>query len=208
MDVVALSGFAFVASITPGPNNVMLWASGLNYGLRRTVPHVAGINVGFASLLVVIGLGLGTVVTTVPAVSLAMKVVGGGYLLFLAYRVATADGEVVSAGSTPAAGDGDGTAESGRPLSFFEAAAFQYLNPKAWVIGVTAAGVSIPEDASLRVAVPLFVATFALVSLPCILVWAGAGNLVGRLLQGDQARRWTNRVLGALLAASVVLIVV
>ena len=207
MDVIALGGFAFVASITPGPNNVMLWASGLNFGLRRTVPHIAGIHLGFASLLTLIGLGLGSVVVSVPAVALAIKIAGGGYLLYLAYRVATADSSLPSEPLAESTADGTTDADGGRPLTLVEAAAFQYLNPKAWVIGATAAGLSIPEGMSLRASVPLFVLTFSVVNLPCIMVWAGAGNVMGRFVRNDAARRWTNRVLGVLLAASVVLIV-
>ena len=213
MDLLALGGFAFAASITPGPNNVMLWASGMNYGVRRTVPHMIGINLGFCSLLLLIALGLGSVIGAEPVVGTVIKVAGGVYLLRLAWRVATAgsagpDLGSVDAEAAPTGTDGQPDEGVGRPMTFLEAATFQYLNPKAWVMGTTAAGMALPAGASLLSSVPLFVATFAVVNLPCITVWAGAGNLVGRLLADPRWRRGVNGALGALLAASVVLFLV
>jgi threonine/homoserine/homoserine lactone efflux protein len=212
MDLVALSGFAFAASITPGPNNLMLWASGLNYGIRRTMPHLIGVNLGFSSLLALIGLGLGAVIGAEPAVSMVIKVGGGIYLMYLAYRVATAD-PVVAPVQPPAAvvGAGGGVSPdpdgAARPLTFLQAIAFQYVNPKAWVMGTTAVGLATPEDRSSLASILLLVATFAAVNLPCIAVWVGAGNLVGRLLADERWRRRVNIALGALLAVSVVLLV-
>jgi threonine/homoserine/homoserine lactone efflux protein len=194
MDLLALSSLAFVGSITPGPNNVMLWASGLNHGLRRTLPHVFGIWIGFASLLLAVGVGLGAVVTGVPAVGWLLRLAGSAYLLYLAYRVAT---------SAPA---GRGGSEH-PPLTLWQAAAFQYANPKAWVLGITAAAIANLEPGRLGASVALYVGVFAAINLPCILVWAGAGTAVGRILASERRLIIINRALGLLLAASVVLIV-
>src|SRR5690606_21438896 len=115
---MALVVFAFVTSITPGPNNVMLMASGVNFGFRRTIPHIFGIGIGFLSLLLGVGFGLGALLTAFPALHLALKIAGGVYLLHLAWRIAM----------TRSLGDGSGTAA--RPMTFLEAAAFQWVNPK------------------------------------------------------------------------------
>ncbi len=192
MNVGALAAFAFVSSITPGPNNVMLWASGLNFGFRRTLRHIAGVTIGFVSLLAATTLGLGAVFQTVPWVSAALRIVGSAYLLYLAYRVATAGR--VDGGSTP------------RPFTFLEAATFQYVNPKAWVMAVTAVGAFLPPDQALIIAAITLVSVFGIITLPCLCVWAAAGNAIGRLLTNDRRRQVINGLLGLLLVATVYLI--
>ncbi len=192
MKLGALATFAFVASITPGPNNVMLWASGLNYGLRRTIPHLAGVSIGFASLLLATAFGVGAVFQSQPWLSPALRFAGSGYLLYLAWRIATA-GRAESA-------------ETDRPLSFLEAATFQYVNPKAWVMGITAAGTFIPADTPLVGSALAMGAIFWVVNLPCISTWAVGGTVVGNLLTHDRWRRPINMTLGLLLVATVYLL--
>lgn len=192
MNVGALAMFAFVASITPGPNNVMLWASGLNHGLRRTVPHLTGVSVGFVSLLLATSLGVGAAFERFPWLSPALRVAGSAYLLYLAWRVATAGGT--------------SQVTSGKPFSFLEAAAFQYVNPKAWVMGITAAGTFIPAGSPLTESALVLVAVFWAVNLPCITSWAVGGTAMGRLLQNERRRRQVNLMLGLLLVATVVAI--
>ena len=125
--MLALSAFAFVTSITPGPNNLMLLASGMNYGFARTVPHMLGISVGFGVMCLAVGFGLHELFTRHPVVYEVMKWAGVAYLLYLAWRIATAG--VVS--------DAKGSAR-GKPLTLWEAAAFQWINPKAWAMAVSA----------------------------------------------------------------------
>lgn len=122
---LALVLFAFTTSITPGPNNMMLFASGVNFGFRRTIPHMFGIGVGFFSLLIGVGLGLGALLHTVPMVYTALKFAGGAYLLWIAWKIA----------SSRSLSEGRSGVE---PMSFLAAAAFQWVNPKAWVMAVTA----------------------------------------------------------------------
>src|SRR5687768_1788930 len=112
--------FALTTSITPGPNNMMLLASGVNFGMRRTIPHMIGIEVGFASLLVAVGLGLGALFQSSPTLYLVLKIAGGLYLLWIAWSI----------GMSRALGDGK---SSGSPMTLWAAAAFQWVNPKAWV---------------------------------------------------------------------------
>ena len=192
MNLGALAVFAFVSSITPGPNNVMLWASGLNFGMRRTAAHLAGVNIGFMSLLFVTAVGLGAVFERVDWVQTTVRVLGSGYLIYLAWRVATS-------GGTSRASDG-------RPLSFTEAVAFQYVNPKAWILTTAAAGSFLPADQAVFPRVLLYVGLFGVVNLPCITVWAAGGSAMARVLDDPRRRRLTNGLLAALLVATVYLI--
>jgi threonine/homoserine/homoserine lactone efflux protein len=184
--------FAFVSSITPGPNNVMLWASGLNFGFRRTVRHIAGVNLGFVSLLMATALGLGVLFREVGWLSPTLRILGSVYLVYLAYRISTA-------GQTQGA-------SSARPMNFVEAVAFQYVNPKAWVMGITAAGAFLPTDAGTGRSTFVFGLVFGLVNLPCIVAWAAAGSTIGRFLENDRTRRVINLVLAGLLLFTVYLI--
>src|SRR3954468_20974623 len=118
--IIPLFLYAFVTSITPGPNNFMLLASGVNFGFWRTVPHMLGISVGFASLLIGVGCGLGAMLVAFPALHTSLKIAGGAYLLYLSWRIAS---------SRSLATDGEAGA---RPMTLIESAAFQWINPKAW----------------------------------------------------------------------------
>ena len=122
--ILALANFVFAASITPGPNNLMLATSGLNFGLTRTIPHMLGVVFGFLLMVFLACLGLGKVFQIVPILQTVLTYLGGAYMLYLAYRIATASG--IS----------NGAAKS-KPLSFTEAALFQWINPKAWMMAIT-----------------------------------------------------------------------
>ncbi len=188
--LIALASFALVTSITPGPSNFMLLASGVNFGFRRTLPQVLGITLGFTSLLAAVGLGLGAVLAAVPALHLALKLAGGAYLAYLAWRIATARAP------------GTVEADAGRPLRWHESAAFQWINPKAWVVALAAMAVyTRPESPAGSVLVVCTV--FALVNLPTVSVWAAFGVALRGLL-GDATRlRRFNLAMGALLAATL-----
>lgn len=187
--LVALAIYAFVTSITPGPSNLMLLASGANFGFARTLPQVLGITIGFGSLLLGVGLGLGALLTALPALHLALKVGGGAYLLYLAWRIA------MSRALGPAGA-------GGRPLTFIESAAFQWVNPKAWVVAVTAIAVySSPEAPFLSVS--LVAAAFALVNLPSVSAWAGFGMALRGFLSDPVRLKWANIAMGGLLAATL-----
>lgn len=188
--LLAIPALAFVTSISPGPSNVMLLASGVNFGFRRTIPQILGITVGFSTLLVAAGLGLGAVLRAVPPLELALKVVGGGYLLYLAWRIASAR----SMGPEAAAG--------ARPLTFLESAAFQWINPKAWVVALTVMAVH-ADPVSPAVSAVLVAAVFAAVNLPSIAVWAAFGTALRGFLANPARLRWFNIAMGLLLAASL-----
>lgn len=188
---VALVAFAFVSSITPGPNNFMLLASGVNFGFRRTIPHMVGIGVGFFSLLMGVGLGLGALLEAYPQLHTTLKFAGGAYLLWLAFK--TARSRSMSSGS----------AGRDRPMTFLEAAAFQWVNPKAWIMAVTAMAVYTSPSAPY-LSVLLVAAAFALVNFPSVSTWAGFGTALRGFLADPVRLKWFNIAMGALLAASVV----
>jgi threonine/homoserine/homoserine lactone efflux protein len=188
--LLALVGFAFASSVTPGPNNLMLMASGVNFGFRRTIPHMLGIAAGFCVLLLAVGFGLGALLHAIPALSLAMKVASCAYLLYLDWKVATARGI------------GSGEA-GGRPMTFLQAAAFQWVNPKAWAMALVAMGAYVSATQPM-LSVVLVALVFTAVNLPSVSVWTGFGIALRRFLADDRRLRVFNVAMGLLLLASIV----
>ena len=187
---LALVSFAFATSITPGPNNIMLTASGVNFGFARTIPHMLGIGAGFMALLVAVGLGIGAIFAAAPELQTILKVVGAAYILWLAWRVANA-GPV-----------GEAADQRSRPMTFWEAAAFQWVNPKAWVMAVTAMAVyTNPERPFLSVLIVVF--AFTLVNLPSVSCWAGFGMALRGFLADPVRLKWFNIAMGVLLAVTL-----
>jgi threonine/homoserine/homoserine lactone efflux protein len=189
--LLPLVSFAFVSSITPGPNNLMLSASGIVFGFNRTLPHMFGVSVGFTLLLVVCGAGIGALLVEAPAVALALKALGTLYLLYLAWAFRSA--------LAPQAGQG-----SARPLRFGEAVAFQFVNPKAWIMGLTAASVFVPDLEPRALAVAIMCAVFSIVNLPCICTWAVLGASLKRWLREERWRRLFGGAIALLTVYSVV----
>lgn len=184
----ALSLFAFVSSITPGPNNLMLLASGVNHGFRATLPHMAGISTGFFILLASVGLGLGLLFAQVPQLYLVLKWLGAAYLLYLAWGVATAGAPK--------------DAEATHPLGFWGAAGFQWVNPKAWVMAVGAFSSYVPAHSGSTVVVGA-AAWFAIIGIPAISLWALCGSRMRHWLRIPRYRRIFNGVMAILLVASL-----
>ena len=187
---LALAVFAFVTSITPGPSNFMLLASGANFGFVRTVPQVLGITIGFGSVLLGVGFGLGAMLAAFPVLHTVLKIAGAAYLLYLAWHI----GMSRSLGRDGEAG--------GRPLTFFESAAFQWINPKAWVVAMTAMAVYASRDAPF-LSVALVSAAFALINLPSVSAWAGFGMALRGFLSDPVRLKWFNIAMGMLLAATL-----
>ena len=188
--LLALIAFAFVSSITPGPNNLMLLASGVNFGFRPTIPHLLGISIGHSVMVVLVGLGFGEIFRLFPPAYTALKIAGVAYMLWLAWRVANA-GPVkeVSVG--------------GSPMTFLGAAAFQWVNPKAWVMAVTAcAAYTVSEN--YFVSLMVVAGVFAMTNLPSVSVWAMFGTAMRRVLGDPRRVRVFNIAMALLLAASVV----
>jgi len=185
--------FAFVSSLTPGPNNLMLMASGANFGFRRTVPHMLGVSIGAGLMFALIGLGLGQVFDTYPASRVVLTAASSCYLLYLAWKIANA--------APP-----KGAEAEGKPLTFLQAAAFQWVNPKAWWMGTHAVTTFAPEGAAWLAAV-LVAAVFAAVNLPTITVWITIGTQIKRLLGRPRLLRAFNWSMAALLVATLVPVV-
>lgn len=184
----ALTAFAFVTSITPGPNNLMLMASGANFGLRRTVPHMLGVAIGFAVMVLTIGAGLAQVFAAVPYAYAALKVASVGYLLYLAWKIATA--------APPEAGRA-----KGKPMTFLAAAAFQWVNPKAWAMALTAVSVYAPSQTVLGIAT--VAAVFGAVNLPSVSTWTIIGHGMRALLTDPGRMRAFNVAMALMLVASL-----
>lgn len=191
MDTHLLAGlatFALVSSITPGPNNLMLLASGANFGFRRTLPHMLGIAIGFTLMIVLVGIGLIEIFDRYPLSHTILKIASVCYLVYLAWRIATA--------SAP-----ESREATGKPFSFWQAAAFQWVNPKAWAMGLTAITVytatrELPD-------IVLVALVFGAINLPSVGCWAWLGQSMQRVLTNATRLRWFNVSMAALLLASL-----
>ncbi|SDF99474.1 LysE family translocator [Phytopseudomonas seleniipraecipitans] len=188
--LLAFVAFAFVTSVTPGPNNMMLLASGVNFGLRRSVPHMLGISLGFMVLVMCVGFGLGQVFEQMPALYTVLRYLGAAYLLYLAWKIAGSG-----------APDGNGS-ETGKPFTFLQAAAFQWVNPKAWVMAIGAITTYTPQD-NFLINVLLIAGLFALVNCPSVGLWTVAGSLLRNWLRNPRVLRAFNIGMAVLLVASL-----
>ena len=192
--IVAFAVFAVVTSITPGPNNIMLAATGANVGIRRGLPHMFGIALGFALMLFLVAAGAGTALLANPDAMRALRGVGIVVLLWLAWKTATAGRSA--------------SGERERPIGLFGAAAFQWVNPKAWLICAGAVGSFLQADApSALPQAALFALIFVAIGMPCMMVWLGFGAAMQQVLKSERAFRNFNIAMGALLAATIVVLV-
>lgn len=181
--------FAFVASITPGPNNLMVMASGAYFGVRRTLPHVAGICLGFGAMALGLGLGLAGVFRVAPWLYGVLRWAAAAYLLYLAWRMATAKGVGVAVTDI-------------NPMTFWHAAIFQWVNPKAWVMAL-AAVTTYADTRHLLPDVGVIAIAFMLMTAPCCLAWTAFGTGIKRLLRKPWALKAFNWTMAALLLASL-----
>jgi threonine/homoserine/homoserine lactone efflux protein len=188
--LLAASLFALVSLSTPGPNNTMVLTSGVNFGLQRTLPHLMGICIGFGLMQVLVGLGLHTVLGQYPVVLEMLRYVGGAYMLWLAWKLAT---------SRAAPND---VAAGSRPLGFWGAAAFQWVNPKAWVMCMTAMTAYLPANANVT-QVLLLGSMFTVLGIPCVGSWAAFGSSMRKFLQDPLKLRIFNNTMALALVASL-----
>jgi threonine/homoserine/homoserine lactone efflux protein len=189
--LLPLLGFVVVQTFTPGPNNLMCLVSGANFGLRRTVPHIAGIAAGFPIMIVATGFGLGYLFDAWPILHDVLKYVAFTYLLWLAWRIANA--------GRPKTDNGAGA----RPLTFVEAAAFQWVNPKAWAIVFAAMALYTTAAGNKVFEIGLIAVLFGLVCFPNGVVWTLFGRAIAGFLDNDTHRRWFNIGMAVLLVVSV-----
>ena len=167
--LLPLSLFAFVSSITPGPNNILLTSSGIRFGFVRSIPHMLGVVFGFGVMLALCAAGIGSLIIAMPALHIVLKTIGSTYLVYLAWQLRSM-------------AFGHSEDDSARPMSFIGAALFQFANPKAWVMAVTGASAFLPPMQPVWLAIVVFCLIFTVVNLPCLSIWAGAGAILRRYL--------------------------
>ncbi len=187
--LIALILFAFSTSVTPGPNNMMLFASGVNFGFQRTIPHMMGISSGFFTLLLGVGLGIGALLKSMPVLDLALKVASGGYMLWIAWKI----------GSTHTLAD---VKPGTRPMTFLEAAAFQWINPKAWAMAIPAMAAYTDQTAVVS-SVFFISAVFAIINLPSTSSWAAFGSSLREWLSVQPRLKYFNITMAVLLVLSL-----
>jgi threonine/homoserine/homoserine lactone efflux protein len=185
LDWTALATYTFVMSITPGPNNVMVLASGARFGFRRTLPHLGGITLGFTAQVVLVSAGLGAFLNRFPQIRIVMQWVGVAYMFYLAVRL-------LSSGPV---GDSDRV----KPLRTWEAAAFQLVNPKAWVMALTTASVFMPTVGNLWMPLSLMALILVMVNFPCITGWAVFGSAIRSWLNEPRRRLSFNVIMAGLM---------
>ena len=191
--LAALAIFAFVSSITPGPNNLMLMTSGINFGFKRTIPHMLGVSVGFTLMIALIGLGVMKVIEAVPGSTLVITIVSGLYLLYMAWKIATTD-------TSPA--EHSAAAAKSKPFTFLQAALFQWVNPKAWTMALTAISAYAPKSHGWM-GVMIVAGVFGIINLPSTGTWAVMGAKMRRFLADPVRLRVFNIIAALLLVASL-----
>ncbi|MEH6631741.1 MAG: LysE family translocator [Halopseudomonas aestusnigri] len=192
----ALLGFAFVTSISPGPGNFLLLTSGVNFGFVRSIPLILGISLGFLAMVLLVGLGFGQILNTVPLLYSGLKLACIVYVFWLAWKIARSK----SIGKAP--GASNKSEQKNQPVSFLQAALLQLLNPKAWAVSLIVT-VSFTTQGNYFPSLMLLILFFAMVNLPSISLWALSGTFLRRAL--DQGNRIVifNRVMALLLIGSM-----
>jgi threonine/homoserine/homoserine lactone efflux protein len=189
--IFAITLFAFSSGITPGPNNIMLMTSGVNFGIRPSLPHLAGICLGFPCMVLAIGLGLSTIFQTYPALHLVIKILGVTYLLYLSWLIANSSNKIEGK-------------QLSRPFSFIQAAAFQWVNPKGWIMAVGAiATFTLPAE-DMTAQVLTIASVFLCVAFPCAIVWLTFGVALKRILKNERQQKIFNITMALLLVASII----
>jgi threonine/homoserine/homoserine lactone efflux protein len=199
--ILALTVFAAVSSGTPGPNNLMLMTSGVNFGMKRSMPHLLGITLGFSFMIFCVGMGLQTMFTVIPQLETVLRYVGTAYLLWLAWKIANS-GPISS-------GSGDGKSSGAKPMGFWAAAAFQWVNPKAWFMAISAittyasSAADVASGGSRLSQVLLVVLIFGTINFPLVACWGLFGSAMRRFLQDPKKLRIFNITMALLLIASL-----
>jgi threonine/homoserine/homoserine lactone efflux protein len=195
MDSVLLGAFVFFAisaSVTPGPNNILMMASGANFGFRKTLPHLLGVVIGFPLMLLLIGLGFGAVLQSYPLVHEIIRYVGATYMLWMAWKIASTSKKI------------DDAKKPAKPMTFLQAVLFQWVNPKGWTMGVGAMAAYTTPGGNYFHELLVIILVFMLVGIPSALLWVMGGKFTATLLGSPKHFLIFNRVMGGLLALSVI----
>ena len=190
MDYSALILFIIAASITPGPNNILILASGVNYGIRKSLPHYIGIGIGFPLMVISVGLGAGVIFRQFPSLHTVLKLIGVFYLLYLAYKVATASHNKIET-------------ENKKPFTFIQAVLFQWINPKGWIMAIGAV-VTFTSSGNYFLQVITIAVSFILFGVPCTGLWLLCGASLKDFLSDPIRIRIFNIVMALLLVASLI----
>ena len=190
----ALISFYFVMYVTPGPNNAMVFTSGIKFGFLKTIPHMSGITIGHVLQTIVVCLGLGKIFQIFPEIQDILKIICALYLLYLGYKIIGSFSKIKNDGS--------------RPLKFYEASLFQLVNPKAWTISTMVASGFLPKDERLIISI-LFISITALIICPLsISVWAAFGSGIRNLVKNNKKKAFVEYFLAILLLTTAIMIVI
>ena len=191
---IALSSFYFVMFATPGPNNAMLTASGIKFGFKRTLPHLIGIPCGHVIQISLVCLGLGKIFLMYPYIQEVLKYVCAAYLLYLGYKIIGSFSEHKK--------------DSSRPLKLYEAALFQFVNPKAWTVAIMVASGFFPKDEILIIAILFSSLTAAIVCFPSICLWALFGSSIRLIIKNTKIKKVVEFLLAFLLLVTAIIIII
>lgn len=192
--IIALMAFAFVTSITPGPNNLMLMTSGINFGLIKSIPHIIGVGLGFILMIILIGLGLAELFNTFPISYTILKIVSVVYLSYLAWKIATTTSPIKKVETQN---------KQNKPITFLQAVLFQWVNPKAWIMTITAISTYAPGTQNFQ-SVLIVAFIFGIVMLPSVSAWTFLGIQMQRLLNSPKKLRAFNIIAAGLLMVSLI----
>ena len=187
--------FAVSTTITPGPNNIMIMASGINYGIKKSIPHLFGICLGIPIMIIMIGLGFSIVFKMYPFLHVVIKILGVLYLIYLAWLIASSSPESFKNNKS-------------QPLTFIQGILFQWVNPKAWVIATSAISAYTTASSDINTQVILITLIFLTVEFPCVGVWLIFGTAIKRYLKSDKMQRSFNICMALLLIASIMPVII
>ena len=189
--ILAISAYNFVMYVTPGPNNSILTASGIKFGFFRSIPNILGIPTGHGLQLALVCLGLGSLFSAFPILLDILRYVGAAYILYLSYKMF---------GSLNITA----TEDKSRPLKYYEAILFQFVNPKAWVICITAASLFYPEQENLIIGTLFMVVMSTVINIPSISIWAFGGSVIRFYLNNIKLKKIIEWLLALLLIATAI----
>lgn len=194
--IISIATFTISTVTTPGPNNIMLLSSGLTFGYKKTIPHMSGIIVGFPFMVVLVGLGMGVIFEKFPIILSVLKIVGILYLFWMAYKIAnnTSSYEVEEG-------------KKSEPFTFFQAAIFQWVNPKAWIMAITAISIFVTANESSYLQVFTIAFIYFLSSIISTNSWAFGGVVLKKFIKNESSVKKLNIIMAVLLVASVLPII-
>ncbi|MBT3805931.1 MAG: LysE family translocator [Desulfobacula sp.] len=189
--ILSITSFGLASTMTPGPNNIMLLSSGLTFGYKRTIPHALGVNFGFPVMVLCVGLGIGKLFEVFPFIYTALKVVGIGYLLWMAWHIANTKGSL----------DTNNTKD--KPFTFLQAALFQWINPKAWVMAVTSTAAFITDHQIAYIQVMIISCIYFFCAILSTNSWAVGGVMLRRFIQKKRFVQIFNITMAILIVGSI-----